>query len=88
MALHFPNPSRSYDAAKHCVRFWGHDEAFEIPFFVEEAALYRLNRATQQDEATCLRLFDVHRERVHQAADKAYTRRRRQGSYLLKAADF
>jgi hypothetical protein len=37
MALNFPNFSRSYDAAANRIRFWGHDGAVEIPFFLEWA---------------------------------------------------
>jgi hypothetical protein len=29
MALSFPNQSRSYDATRRAVRFWGHDSAME-----------------------------------------------------------
>ena len=32
MALNFPNPSRSYDASRHCVCFWGYDGAREVAF--------------------------------------------------------
>ena len=39
MALNFPNPSRSYDETKHCVRFWAYDESLRFRFFVEEDAL-------------------------------------------------
>jgi len=37
MALNFPNPSRSYDASRHCVCFWGYDNAREIAFLVDDA---------------------------------------------------
>jgi len=34
MALSFPNPSRSYDPIRGGVRFWGHDSAMEVIFFM------------------------------------------------------
>jgi uncharacterized protein DUF1488 len=39
MALAFPNSSRSYDATRRAVRFWGHDSAMEWSFFVTAEAL-------------------------------------------------
>lgn len=39
MTLDFPNPSRSFDEARNAVRFIGHDGMFEVPFFIEAAAL-------------------------------------------------
>ena len=35
MALIFPNQSRSFDSAKQCIRFVGHDNVFEIGFCLE-----------------------------------------------------
>src|ERR1700722_2372282 len=49
MALHFPNASRSYDATRHCVSFWGYDSAFEIAFHLEEKALQQISRETRAD---------------------------------------
>jgi hypothetical protein len=43
MALSFPNPSRSYDRTRHCVRFWAYDVALEAPFFVEAQALCHID---------------------------------------------
>jgi hypothetical protein len=37
--IDFPNHSRSYDATRHAVRFWGHDSAIEASFFIDEDAL-------------------------------------------------
>jgi hypothetical protein len=34
----------SYDATLRAVRFWGHDGAMEVSFFVNEDALKRLER--------------------------------------------
>lgn len=86
MALAFPNPSRSYDATRHAVRFWGHDSAMEWSFFVTAAALKSVHPAMAQDEAGMLDAFDSHCERIRAAAGKVYARGRR-GSYELGAAD-
>ncbi len=48
--LNFPNISRSYDATRRCVRFWGHDGALEVSFFVEEAAVYRIAPETRHNQ--------------------------------------
>ncbi len=42
MTLNFTNESRSYDATRHAVRFWGYDGSREVSFFVTEDALRRL----------------------------------------------
>ena len=42
MALTFPNPSRSYDATRRAVRFWGYDSSMEASFFVSADALKNL----------------------------------------------
>jgi len=86
MALMFPNQSRSYDATRRAVRFWGHDSAMEWSFFVTVDALKRLHQEMTEDEAGMLRAFDAHRERILAAASKAYGARRR-GSYELGVAD-
>ena len=87
MALTFPNPSRSYDAAGHGVRFWGYDSAMEVPFFIEEGAIARLDGTASRGETGCLLVFDEHRGRIVEVAGLAYSRGRR-GSYILAAADF
>jgi hypothetical protein len=87
MAIEFPNESRSYDPRHHCVRFWGHDEAREVTFLVEEEALTRLDRATPNTEAGFLVAFDGNRDRILTAARKVYSRRG-SGFHTLAAADF
>ncbi len=87
MALNFPNRSRSYDATRRAVRFWGHDSAMEAAFFIDDAALQRIEPDTQPDEAALLRAFDANRDLIHAAAARLYGRGRR-GSYQLTAADF
>ena len=87
MTLNFPNASRSYDAAERLIRFWGHDGALEVSFFVEESALRQIAPASGYDEAAALKIFDANRERIFKAARTAYSDRRK-GSYALIASDF
>ena len=49
--LSVPNRSRSFDAAKSRVRFWGYDSAIEISFFLETGALRKLIPETDEAEA-------------------------------------
>jgi len=85
--LNFPNESRSYDATRRCVRFWGHDGALEVTFFVEETALVRIAPGTRHNQDAMLQSFDDNRERILKVARKVYAGRR-QGSYALIATDF
>jgi hypothetical protein len=87
MALNFPNHSRSFDATRRAVRFWGHDSAMEASFFVTEDALKRVQPDMQFDESGLLGAFDAHRDLIHATAAKVYARGRR-GSYDLVGADF
>ena len=87
MTLSFPNPSRSYDPPRHRIRFWGHDSAMEVPFFLEEDALFRLNPKTKNDEAAMLSTFDAMRERINTVAKKVHSFDRR-SFYTLVATDF
>jgi hypothetical protein len=87
MALNFPNQSRSYDQRGNRVRFWGHDGAFEICFFVEQGALGQINPDVKRDEAGLLNAFDRNRSRILAVAAKLYSRFRR-NSYTLLASDF
>ncbi|MBU1210525.1 MAG: DUF1488 domain-containing protein [Alphaproteobacteria bacterium] len=87
MALNFPNISRSYDETNKCVRFWGHDDAFEIAFFVDLEALLKLQSLPRVDEAAILIAFDRWRARITSVASAVY-RRHRRSSYRLVAADF
>jgi hypothetical protein len=85
--LSFPNHSRSFDATRRAVRFWGHDSAMEWSFFVTEDALKRLQPNLERDEAGLLLAFDANRAAILAAAMKAY-KRGRKGSYELVGADF
>jgi len=87
MTLSFPNQSRSYDATRRAVRFWGHDSAMEAPFFVNEGALKRIQPGMRIDEAGLLKAFDLNRNLIYATAAKVY-RRGRKGSYDLLPTDF
>ena len=87
MALNFPNRSRSYDATRRAVRFWGNDGPMEAAFFVNEDALKRIEPSVEGDEAGLLGVFDSHRELIYGIAMKIYMRASK-GSYELGPADF
>lgn len=88
MSLSFPNPSRSYDPDRHRIRFWGHDSAIEVPFFLEEEAIYVLYPRTKQTEAAILAAFDDARERIFAVAARVYTPRRYGSFYTLTSDQF
>jgi hypothetical protein len=90
MSLDFPNRSRSFDQARNAIRFVGYDGMFEVPFFVEAAALVRAGKGsggTKASEAEYLAAFDAARSSIHDVAREAYSHGRRT-SYTLTAADF
>ncbi|MDP2622027.1 MAG: DUF1488 domain-containing protein [Hyphomicrobiales bacterium] len=87
MALNFPNQSRSYDATRRAIRFWGHDSAMEASFFVNEDALKAIHPDMRLDEAGLLTAFDLNRDLIYSAAVKVYGRGHK-GSYELMPADF
>jgi hypothetical protein len=87
MTVTFPNQSRSYDATRNAVRFWGHNRAMETSFFIAAEALRRLEPGAGNDEASLLKAFDAHRDAICAAAAKRYARGSR-GSYDLEAGDF
>lgn len=87
MAVNFPNRSRSYDATRRVVRFWGYDRSMEKSFFVSADALKRIQPNLQPDEAGLLRAFDINRDLICATAAKLYACGRR-GSYDLNAANF
>ena len=87
MALSFPNQSRSFDATRCAVRFWGYDSAMEASFFVTDDALRRISSSMRRDGDGLLSAFDLNRELIYAIAAKVY-RRGRKGSYELVAADF
>lgn len=87
MPLRFPNASRSFDATRDAVRFWGYDSSIEWSFFVTRAALTRLVPNLRSDEPAILGAFDAHRTLICHTAEKVYARGRR-GSYELDVSDF
>lgn len=88
MALNFPNMSRSYDAAGNRIRFWGHDGALEVSFFLEVSALLKLCPETPNIEPRILAAFDLAWDRIIAAAGKVYSPRGGRSFYVLAAADF
>ena len=87
MSLNFPNQSRSFDATRRAVRFWGHESAMEWSFYVTEDALRQIRPGIAPDEAGFLSAFDANRERIYAAAAKVHARGRK-GSYDLLTTDF
>ena len=87
MALRFPNLSRSYDATRRAVRFWGDDSAMEASFFVTEHALKGVQPDLAFDQGCALQAFDVNRSLIHATAAKVYARGHK-GSYDLVSGDF
>ena len=86
MALCFPNRSRSYSSSRRCVRFWAHDEALEISFFVDADAFCPSGIAEAWSENAILDAFDRHLDSIHAAALRVYARYGK-ASYILTAAD-
>jgi hypothetical protein len=72
VALQFPNPSRSYDASRHCVCFWGYDNSREITFLVDDAVIRNLQPGAGSDERSILGAFDQFREKLLEIARKRY----------------
>jgi hypothetical protein len=87
MGLSFPNRCRFYDAARHAVRFWGHDSAMETSFFVAADSLKLLQPDMRFNEDSILAAFDLNRDLIQSVATKAYARGRKP-SYDLAVADF
>jgi Protein of unknown function (DUF1488) len=86
LTVNFPNQSRSYDATRRAVHFWGHDRSMESSFFVTADALKQIEPNLQSDSVGFLRAFDINRERIYAVAAKVYARGRK-GSYELNVAD-
>ena len=89
MSLSFPNPSRSFDASRSRVCFWGYDQTIEISFFVGKEALKRLCPDMSDAESGFLQAFDAASGRIHEVADKVYVRGgKTSSSYILVAENF
>lgn len=76
MSITFPNASRSWDATRGAVRFWGHDSAMEAAFVITSGALRHMEPTAGRDEESMLAAFDRHRAQICNAAAKVYTRGR------------
>lgn len=87
MSLTFPNLSRSYDASGRRIRFWGHDSAVEVPFFLDENAIFALYPATTNTEAGILAAFDNARDRIFAAAARVYAPGQHRSFYNLTGSD-
>ena len=89
MMISFSNPSRSFDATKNRVEFWGYDNVMEISFFVEAAALKKLCPEMIDVEDGFLKAFDVARKRIYEVAEKVHARGRKGvWAHVLAAEDF
>ena len=86
MTINFPNRSRSYDATRRMVRFWGYDRSMESAFFLTADALQKLQPGLQFEEDDVLRAFDGNRDRIYEIATKVYARGHR-GSYDIGVTD-
>ena len=86
VAINFPNRSRSYDATRRAVHFWGYDRSMESSFFIMADALKQMQPNLRSDEIDILRAFDVNRDRIYAIAAKVYARGRR-GTYDLNVDD-
>ena len=86
MTISFPNPSRSYDATRQAVRFWGYDRSMESSFIIKADALKHIQPDLRFDPVELLRAFDIHREHIYAIAAKVYSRGGK-GYYELNVAD-
>jgi hypothetical protein len=88
MTIRFPNASRFYDPTRDAVRFWGYNQSMETSFFVSTAALQRLAPGTPRREEALLAAFDSNRDRICEAAARAYGHGRLGISYDLTPDNF
>jgi len=87
--LTFLNPSRSFDASKSRVQFWGYDSTIEISFFVEAGALKQLCPEINNAEMDFLQAFDTARNRIIEVAEDIYASgKKRRFALVLTAKDF
>ncbi len=86
MTINFPNRSRSYDATRRAVRFWGYDRSMESSFFIMADTLKQMQPNLRFDANDILQAFDTNRERIYSIAAKVYARGRR-GTYDLNVDD-
>ncbi len=86
MTINFPNSSRSYDATRRAVRFWGYDRSMENSFFIMADSSKQMQPNLRFDAIDILQAFDANRERIYSIAAKVYARGRR-GTYDLNVED-
>jgi hypothetical protein len=72
---------------RRAARFWGHDGAMEMSFFVAADLLKRLQPSMQFNETSPLAAFALNRALLEAAAIKIYARGLK-GSYDLLIVDF
>jgi len=60
----FPTRAARSMRRGRAVRFWGHDSAMEVAFFITEDALKRVEPHMRFDEAGLLRAFDSNWDRI------------------------
>ena len=84
MALTFRNPSFSIDDDTQLIRFSGYDGMMEVRFSVERTTLEKLQGAAIASEIACRKAFNDWRDRIQQAALRAY-RKGGGNSYALRA---
>lgn len=90
MKLSFPNPSRSFDASKNRILFWGYDKAMEVSFSIDSGALKQLYpNIVDNTEKEFLMAFDTTRRQIYKVANQVYLRGN-DGvfAYNLAAKDF
>ncbi len=75
MTLSFPNPSRSFDATRNCVCFWGYDKSIEVSFYLDACALQKLSHGAGEPEVDCLEAFDTASNQIHKVAAKIHRKR-------------
>lgn len=91
MTMHFPNTSRSFDASKNRVCFWGYDKTIEVSFYVGVDALQKIRKDAGSAESELLAVFDAALDKIHQVAEKVYansSRGKGTYTYILNAEDF
>jgi hypothetical protein len=88
MTLNFPNPSRSYEARRNAVQFWGYDQSMETSFYISADALQHLTPGAGRDEAALLASFDRNAPAIRQAATRLYGSGKKGGSYDLHPSHF
>ena len=88
MAINFPNASRSYDATRDAVHFWGYDQSMETSFYISAEALQRLTPGAAHDEHALLAAFDRNCPRIREAAARIYGSGKKGGSYDLHSSHF